>query len=208
MRRAGLTLANMVSHTIYVTRGNDPIHVIQKFHDTARRYAPGLKEHPSVGVIALVDGMAVPSFRMEMDIVASRGDPAALPRVPFTEMPMDIAKSVSAGVLVFLSGMEGIDFDRGNAIAPDLAGQVDAAARKINTALRASGLSPKDARKFRLYVKQGEDPQAARVAFHRSLRRLDPAFDLAQVAETIVMVEGLAAPSLKFEVTTIAARRL
>lgn len=205
MKKAGLSVGNMISHNLYVTRGTDPIHVIEKFHEATRKYSPGLKEHPSVGTLVQVDGMAVPGFLLEIDVIAARDDPATLKRVPFTEMPMDIAKTVDAGGLVFVAGMEGVDFEKGGKVSPDVMEQVDVAAKKIDGALRQDGLSIADAVKFKMYVKKGADPEAVRARFRQAVARLAGGRQ-PNAAETLVVVEGLAGPALQFEVTTIAAR--
>lgn len=206
MRKAGLTVGNMISHNLYVTRGTDPIHVIEKFHAATRKYSPGLKDHPSVGTLVLVDGMAVPGFLLEIDAVATKGDPAALKRVPFTEMPMDIAKTVDAGGLVFVAGMEGVDFANGGKVSPDVMQQVDAAARKLDGALRQAGSSVGDVVKYKMYVKKGADAEAVRAHFRAAVAKL-AGNKPRKAAETMVIVEGLAGPALQFEVSAIAARR-
>lgn len=206
MKKAGLSVGNMISHNLYVTRGTDPINVIEKFHAATRKYSPGLKEHPSVGTLVVVDGMAVPGFLLEIDAIASKDDPATLKRVPFTEMPMDIAKTVQAGSLVFVAGMEGVDFDKGGKVSPDVMEQVDASARKIDASLRAAGLSTADLVKYKMYVKKGNDANAVRAHFRKALAKLAGGKQ-PRAAETLVVVEGLAGPSLQFEVTAVAAHR-
>lgn len=207
MKKAGMTVGNMVSHNLYVTKGTDPMRVIQKFHETARRYAPGLAQHPSVGTLLIVDGMAVPGFLLEVDVVAGRGDPASFARVPFTEMPMDIGKSVAVDNLVFVAGMEGVDFDKGGSVSPDVMEQAAAAARKVHAALQKSGLSIADVAKFKHYVKVGEDASAVRAHFNAVATLLDPKFAKRPHAETLIVVEGLAGESLKFETTALAVRK-
>lgn len=206
MKNAGMEVGNMISHNLYVTRGTDPIRVIEKFHAATRKYSPGLKEHPSVGTLVLVDGMAVPGFLLEIDAVAARGDPATLKRVPFTEAPMDIAKTVQAGSLVFVAGMEGVDFENGGKVSPDVMEQTDVAAKKIDSSLRQAGLSIADVVKYKMYVKKGADPKAVRAHFRQAVARLAGGKQ-TKSAETLVVVEGLAGPTLQFEVTAIAARR-
>lgn len=206
MRKAGLTVGNMISHNLYITRGTDPIHVIEKFHAATRKYSPGLKDHPSVGTLVLVDGMAVPGFLLEIDAVATKDDPAALKRVPFTEMPMDIAKTVDAGGLVFVAGMEGVDFANGGKVSPDVMQQVDAAARKLDGALRQAGSSVGDVVKYKMYVKKGADAEAVRAHFRAAVAKL-AGNKPRKAAETLVIVEGLAGPALQFEVSAIATRR-
>ncbi len=71
----GLSLENLVKHTIYMTKGSaDPIQVIRKFHDECYKYAPGLKTRPSTGTLAVIDGLAVPTFKVEVDAVAAYPD--------------------------------------------------------------------------------------------------------------------------------------
>jgi enamine deaminase RidA (YjgF/YER057c/UK114 family) len=206
MRHAGLTLGNMVSHNLYVTRGTDPIHVIEAFHRAARRVAPELAQSPSVGTLVVVDGMAMPGFLLEVDAVASRRAPDTLHRVPFTEMPMDIAKSVATDRFIYAAGMEGVDFAKGNRVSPDVREQARVAAGKLADALKGQGARLSDVVKYMLYVKGADKVPEARAAFHRALLAIDPAVRAHRPAETVVVVEGLAGPQLDFEVSAIAAR--
>ncbi len=71
----GLSLDAMVKHTIYMTRGSaDPVEVIRKFHDECYRYAPGLRQRPSTGTLAVIDQLAVKAFKIEVDAVAAYPD--------------------------------------------------------------------------------------------------------------------------------------
>jgi enamine deaminase RidA (YjgF/YER057c/UK114 family) len=207
---AGLDVGNMISHNLYVKRGTDPIHVIEKFHEAARKYSPGLKDRPSVGTLVIVDGMAGDGFLLEMDAIAVRpqqaGKPDQYARVPFTEMPMDIAKSVAVGDLVFLSGMEGVDFDKQGAVSPNVLNQVEVAVKKIDATLRKSGLTIGNMVKHKLYVKQGADVAQVRRKFHEVATRLAPELKAQPSAETLVIVEGLATNEMQFEASVIAAR--
>jgi enamine deaminase RidA (YjgF/YER057c/UK114 family) len=71
LKAIGLSLANMVKHTIYMTKGSaDPIHVIEKFHTECHKYAPNLKTQPSTGTLVVVDGLALKDFKFEVDAIA------------------------------------------------------------------------------------------------------------------------------------------
>ena len=75
LQEIGLTLESMVKHTIYMTKGSaNPVEVIRKFHDECYKYAPGLKERPSTGTLTVVEGLAVPSFKVEVDAIAAYPD--------------------------------------------------------------------------------------------------------------------------------------
>lgn len=210
LQAAGLSVGNMISHNLYVKRGTDPLHVIAKFHEATRKYSPELQQKPSVGTLVIVDGMAADGFLLEIDAVAARpqqpGKPDNYARVPFTEMPMDIAKSVTVGDLVFLAGMEGVDFDKQGAVSPNVLDQVEVAVKKIDATLRKSGLTIGNMVKHKLYVKQGADVQQVRRKFHEAAARLAPELKNQPSAETLVIVEGLAIEQLQFEATVIAAR--
>ncbi len=208
LQKKGLDVGNMISHNLYVTKGTDPIRVITKFHEEARKYSPSLKDSPSVGTLVVVDGMAVPGFLMEMDAVAVKGDPTKLKRVPFTEMPMDIAKTVNTQNLVWVAGMEGVDFDNGMKVAPDVNAQADAAVKKIDKALKAAGSSIDQIVKVKLYVTaDAGDAEAVRAHFNAALAKVAPGLKAKPPAETLVIVEGLAGPGMKFETSVIAARK-
>jgi enamine deaminase RidA (YjgF/YER057c/UK114 family) len=205
-RKSGLTIGDMVAHNLYVTRGTDPMRVIRRFHETARALAPALSDRPSVGTLAIVDGMAGPTFLLEVDAIAAhpkqKGRPDGNRRVPFVP-PMEIARSVEAGDLILLAGMEGAE---AGGVSPNVLDQVSVAVRKIDDTLRQSGLSIANMVKHKLYVKQGSDIQAVVGAFHRAATRLAPGLVKHPSAETVIVVEGLASPELLFEAGVIAAR--
>lgn len=75
LEELGLSIGNMIKHTIYMKKGSaDPVAVIQKFHEECHRYAPGLKEKPSTGTLAVVEGLAVDTFKVEVDAIAAYPD--------------------------------------------------------------------------------------------------------------------------------------
>jgi enamine deaminase RidA (YjgF/YER057c/UK114 family) len=119
---------------------------------------------------------------------------------------MDIVKSVAVDDVVFLAGMEGVDYAKNNTVSPNVLDQVEVAVRKIDDALKVSGLSIANMVKHKLYVKVGPDPEQVRQAFHKAAARLAPALSANPSAETLVVVEALAGQRLLFEASVIAAR--
>jgi len=70
--RHGLTLANMVKHTIYLKKGAaEPIRVLELFHSECYKYAPDLRTHPSTGTIVVVEGLVIEEFMLEVDAIAA-----------------------------------------------------------------------------------------------------------------------------------------
>jgi enamine deaminase RidA (YjgF/YER057c/UK114 family) len=207
LQKNGLTIGNMISHNLYVTKGTNPWRVIEKFHEHARKLAPGLAKQPSVGTLAVVNGMASPAFLMEFDAIAAhpktKGQPDNFRRFPFVP-PMDIVASVDVDDVIFLAGMEGFESD--GRISPDAARQVETAVKKIDDTLKKSGLSIANMVKHKLYVKNGQDVKAVTAAFHKSAQRLAPALAKNPSAETVIIVEGLAGDAMLFEASVIAAR--
>jgi enamine deaminase RidA (YjgF/YER057c/UK114 family) len=75
LEEIGLSIGNMVKHTIYMTKGAaEPIDVIRKFHDECYRYAPSLKEKPCTGTLAVVEALTTPAFKVEIDAIAAIPD--------------------------------------------------------------------------------------------------------------------------------------
>ena len=75
LEELGLNIGAMVKHTIYMKKGAaDPVKVIRKFHDECYKYAPGLKEKPSTGTLAVVEGLASKNFKVEVDAIAAYPD--------------------------------------------------------------------------------------------------------------------------------------
>jgi enamine deaminase RidA (YjgF/YER057c/UK114 family) len=75
LKEIGLSIENMVKHTIYMKKGAaDPVEVIGKFHKECYRYGPGLKKRPSTGTLVVVEGLAVEAFKIEVDAIAAYPD--------------------------------------------------------------------------------------------------------------------------------------
>lgn len=204
LKKQGLTFANVVSHNLYVTKGTDPMHVIKKFNELAHRASPDMQKNPGVGALVLVDGMAADAFLLESDAIAVTGQPNSYARVPF-EAPMDIAKSVAVGDLVFVAGLDAMDMKTGTAPSGAVA-QVEATVKAIDGTLRKSGLSIGDVVKQRLFIKKGADVAQVLKAYHDAAARLAPQLSKHPAAETVVVVEGFEADSLQFEASVVAAR--
>jgi|SRR6185437_3795492 len=208
IRKTGLSLANIVSHNLYVTKGSDPMYVIKKFNEVARRYAPQMQQSPGVGALVVVDGMAADAFLLESDAILARppvaGQPDNFARVPF-EVPLDISKSVAVGDLVFVAGLDATNL-KTQAVPSDAVAQVEATVKAIDQTLRKSGLSIGDVVKQRLFIKKGADVEQLRKAYHQAAARLAPQLRKHPSAETVVVVEGFETDALQFEASVIAAR--
>lgn len=205
--RAGLTIGNLLTHTLYVKKGVDPMSVIGRIHPSMARYTQDLAQHPPVGGIMIVDGMAVPGFLVDMDAVLGLGKPEDHERVPLSEVSLAVSRSVAAGRLIFLSSMPGVDFENQLATPADVMQQVDIAVKNVHHSLQKSGLGIASMVKHRLYLKKGAgDPAEVRARFHAAALRYAPGLAQHPSAETFIIVEGLATPERLFEVQAIAAR--
>lgn len=209
MAHAGLSIANVVSYNFYVTKGTDPVYATAKLHQLMRQRVPDLDNYPSAGTVVVLDGATIPNLKVQLNVIASRAQPATLSRVPQGEVPAyAAAQSVTAGGVVFVSGVGGVDYEKNGVIAADAAGQAEAAARSINTALRnAGGLKLSDVARFDVYVKHGEDAAAALAAFYKAARKLDASFDQKKVAAVVAMVQGFPRASTRLLVSAVAARK-
>jgi len=67
-------LSKQIEVVVKKMNSGDPIAVIQKFHEECYRYAPGLREKPSTGTLAIVEGLAVDTFKVEVDAIAAYPD--------------------------------------------------------------------------------------------------------------------------------------
>ena len=75
LSQIGLTLANMVKHTIYMKKDTvPPIKVLELFHKECYKYAPDLKTHPSTGTIVVIDSLVIEDFMLEVDAIAAIPD--------------------------------------------------------------------------------------------------------------------------------------
>lgn len=202
----GLSLGSMVAHNLYVKNGTDPKHVIAKFHELVRAAAPELKDRPSVGTLAVVDGMAGDGFLLEMDaIFDANGKPGradTFRRVPFTPA-IDISRSVDVGPLVLLAGFDGVSVPTPS---DDAVVQAGVAAREIHSTLQKSGLSIADVVKVKLYIRKDADVEQVRRAFHEAAAKLDARAARNPFAETVIVVERLDSATAKVEASATAAR--
>ncbi|MCC7461258.1 MAG: hypothetical protein IT480_02215 [Gammaproteobacteria bacterium] len=204
LARHGLNIGHMIAHNLYVQKGTNTMEVIRLFHKYAQAAAPSLKQNPSVGTLVVVDGMASPGFKLEVDVIAARSRPGELKRVPFPEGSgmTEIAQSVEADGYIFLAGMEGATANTPD----DVLEQVEIAVNKVHKTLQASGLGIGSMVKYKLYVRNGEDASAVIRRFHEVATRLAPGLKSRPSAGTLVMVEDLVGLPLKVEISAIAAR--
>lgn len=212
LRRAGLTLGDMVSHNLYVKKGTDPQHVIARFHELTHRYAPQLQAKPSVGTLAVVDGMAGDGFLMEMDAIAARprvaGRAVKISRVPYDNPATPIVRSISVGDRVILSGEVGSDPAHNGVLPADVGAQIELAVANIDATLRKSGTSLDKLVKARLFLKNGSaDPEFARRRFHEAVASRARHLKLDSIAETLLLVEALDSDQAAVEIGVIARRR-
>ena len=74
LQEIGLSMANMVKHTIYVKAGEDGRAVAKKFHDEVTRYAPNHRAEPDAGSFYYVSGFTSPTTKVEVDTFAAFTD--------------------------------------------------------------------------------------------------------------------------------------
>ncbi len=67
----GLSLGNLVKHTIYVKQGEDGHAISNKFHDECYRYAPILRDEPDAGTLVYVYGLGLEGMKVEVDAMAA-----------------------------------------------------------------------------------------------------------------------------------------
>lgn len=96
-----------------------------------------------------------------------------------------------------ISGQVGCDRDRN--IPEGFEAQAELAWKNLLDILKAAGFAPEDLVKVTLLLTDAKDVPASRVIRDRMLGPVEP-------ASTLMIVAGLAAPALRFEVEAIAAR--
>lgn len=74
LKDIGLSLENLVKHTIYVKHGEDALAVANKFHDECYRYAPRLREEPDAGTLIYVPALSLDEMKVEIDVIAAYTD--------------------------------------------------------------------------------------------------------------------------------------
>lgn len=207
----GLGIGNMLQHTIFLKDGAaSPMNVLTRFHATATRLAPSLKERRSVGTIIRVPRFHDPKAAVMLEIVAgapSKKDRAedGYRRVPFTFGPQEIVETVGDDKLVFTAGLEAMDFEHGT-LAPQIDEQVAAIVGKLDAALNKAGLSLNHVVQHNLYITRTTDPAHAVRRFHDEVRKRAPEAKRYLSAGTVMVVDGMAAPGFLMEMDAVAAR--
>lgn len=201
MQDAGVSVNQMVSHNLYVARGSDPLKVAELFHRSLDARVPGLAAAQSVGTLVVVDGMAGPGFKLEMDAIATRGDAAAVRRTAYVPV-QPVARSVSLDGLVLTSSIDATPL-AGQALPKDAAAQAEVVARRLVDAVKAGGGSAAGLVKIRLFVKSGNDLAKVHKAFADALHRAGA----REPAYTVFAVEALENPALECAATGVAAMR-
>lgn len=187
---SGLTLSQMIHHNLYVTVGNDPGEVSDKFHKELKRREPGVAACPVAGSLMVVDGMAVDAFRLEIDAVFTKQNPGRPRRVPLRGL--DLAESVASGGLVFVNATPGPDFAQDTNAADGLDSQLELAVENLADALAKQGSSLDRLIRYRLVVKKGAgDVSRARARFLELAIGRAPKLKGCPPAETLLVVEGL-----------------
>jgi enamine deaminase RidA (YjgF/YER057c/UK114 family) len=127
-------------------------------------------------------------------------------RTYFEGMQMDICKTLTVGKLVFLSGTEAMDFDKGGSVPEDISEQIKVVVKKMNAALEELGLSIGNMIKHTIYMKKGAaDPVSVIQMFHQECYSYAPSLKEKPSTGTLAVVDGLAVDTFKVEVDAIAA---
>lgn len=127
-------------------------------------------------------------------------------RTFFEGMQMDISKTLTVGKLVFLSGTEAMDYDKGGAVPEDMSDQIKVVVKKMNAALEEIGLNIGNMIKHTIYMKKGSaNPIDVIREFHQECYRLAPGLKEKPSTGTLAVIDGLAVDSFKIEVDAIAA---
>lgn len=207
----GLGIGNMLQHTIFLKDGAaSPMNVLTRFHATATRLAPSLKQRRSVGTIIRVPRFHDPKAVVMLEIVAGAPltkDPAedGYTRIPFTFGPQEIVETIGDDKLVFTAGLEAMDFEHGT-LAPKIDEQVAAIVGKLDAALARAGLSLNHLLQHNLYMIRGTDPLHVVRRFHDEVLKRAPEAKQYPSAGTVMIVDGMAAPGFLMEMDAVAAR--
>jgi enamine deaminase RidA (YjgF/YER057c/UK114 family) len=127
-------------------------------------------------------------------------------RTYYSGISMDICKTLTVGKLIFLSGTEAMDFEKGGAVDKDVFVQIEVVVSKMNAALEELGLSIGNMVKHTIYLKKGAaDPVKVIRKFHDECYRYAPSLKEKPGTGTLAVVEGLATDAFKVEVDAIAA---
>ena len=152
-----------------------------------------------------VNGMAHPSFMLEVDAIGTTAKPEEVKSVPFTETPMDVNKTAGVGGLTFIVDVVGVEYDNNLKYPESLDDQIDLSVKNLRTMMKQAGLDLSDLVKIRLMVRKGAgDAEKVRAKFYQALTKQAPRLKRQPAAETLMYVEKLDR-ELAFQIVAIAA---
>lgn len=205
-RNHGLTLAQMIQHNIYYRAGADASVIVEKFHAEMNKREPLHKQHPGVGAMYGVNGMAMPAFWLEVDAVGTTAKPADIRSAPYTEVPMDVHKTATVGDLTYLVDVVGQTYAGDMPYPRELDAQIDLAVKNLRDFMKLGNLALGDMVKVRLAVLKGAGTaEYVQGKFHEAMERYAPGYKAKPAAETLLFVEKLDR-DLKFMIVPIAAK--
>ena len=174
LNAAGLSLANVVSSRVYLTKASN----FSGMNDVYRRYFP--EAPPARATVTC--GLAGPEFLVEMTFTASSAIRQAIGSPP---AGIPISPAVKAGQRVYLSGALGN--------TPETAGDVGAQTRetlsRLLTTLKAAGASPADVVDSMVFLKDVSSFAAMNEAYRPFFDGNFPA--RATVGAPLVVEDGL-----------------
>lgn len=127
-------------------------------------------------------------------------------RLPYTEMPMEICKSLRVGNLVFMSGIEAVDYRQGGRIPDTIEEQMEVVVHKMQDTLAQTGLSLANMVKHTIYMRQGAaHPHRVIELFHQECYKHAPELKDYPSTGTLVIVVGMVLDEFMIEIDATAA---
>ena len=204
MEETGGSMNSLVKTQVFVKTLDD----LRAYREVEREFflehAPGLSRKPPASTGFVVEELPRPEFLVEVEAFGVAG--AGLPgwSTCFHKGNEAAASAVSAGNLLFLSGVDGTKPDTGEIEADDIEQQTLTALDKVKTALEMAGGSMDNVIKTLMMLKRLEDYSTMRRAEFEFFERHAPGLVTRPPVSTFMRLPEISRPGTLFQIDVTA----
>ena len=204
MEETGGSMNSLVKTHVFVKTLDD----LRAYREVEREFfleqAPRLSREPPASTAFVVDELPRPEFLVEVEAfgVAGAGLPGWSTR--FQKGSEAAASAVSAGNLLFLSGVDGTNSDSGEIGTDDIEQQILTALDKVKTALERAGGSMDNVIKTLMMLKRLEDYSTMRRAEFEFCEQHAPGLVTRPPVSTFMQLPEISRPGTLFQIDVTA----
>lgn len=204
MEETGGSMNSLVKTLVFVKTLDD----LRAYREVERAYfsehAPGLLSRPPASTAYVVEELPRPEFLIEVEAFGVAG--AELPdwSTRFHNGSEAAASAVSAGNLLFLSGIDGTNPDTGEIESDDIEQQILTALEKVKTTLEMAGGSMDNVIKTTMMLKRLDDYSMMRRSEFEFCERHAPGLVTRPPASTFMQLPEITRPGALFQIDVTA----